>query len=288
MMQGILPAIVTPLDENEGLLADSFERLIAHYYGAGAHGLYVCGNTGEGLLLPVELRETAAGIAVRMSAAGKQQVIVHVGAHRQADAIRLAKHASRIGATAISSLPPGSGYSFPETKAYYQALAAVSDVPLLVYHFPAIASFSLAQLEELCAIPGVAGLKFTSFDLYSLRQLLLGGDRIVFNGHDEVMAPGLLMGAHGGIGSTYNLMPELFVALWNHARAGQWTEALAVQDRINRLIRILLDYPLVPAIKHVLTAHHGIPCGNAVAPRTVLTSDQSASLLSRVEAWRKS
>ncbi len=284
-MLGILPAIVTPIDEeSEQLHTRSFERLIAGYYEAGVHGLYVCGNTGEGLLLRPEVREAAVEIAVRNSGP-QHQVIVHVGAHLQSDAIRLAKHASRMKVAAVSSLPPGAGYSFAETKAYYEALVAVSDVPFLVYHFPSIASFSLAQLEELCGIPGVAGLKFTSFDLFSMRQLCKEG-RTVFNGHDEVLAPGLLMGADGGIGSTYNVMPELFVELWNHARDSNWRGAVRTQDRINALIRILIEYPLVPAIKHVLT-WRGIPCGHAVTPRAQLTEAQIASLEKRVTAWQE-
>jgi len=279
-MRGILPAIVTPLDSGERLLTSSFERLIERCYEAGVDGLYVCGNTGEGLVLDPAVREATVETAMACSAGTRKQVIVHVGAHTQRDAIRLTRHASKLGVTAVSSLPPGGGYGFAETKAYYQALAAVSDVPLLVYHFPAIASFSLAQLEELCGIPGVAGLKFTSFDLYSLRQLRASG-RVVFNGHDEVLAAGLLMGADGGIGSTYNVMPELFVALWRHAQQGDWNAAIAVQDQINAVIRVLLDYPLLPAIKQVLT-WSGIPCGDAVAPRARLTSEQADSLRERL------
>jgi N-acetylneuraminate lyase len=278
-MRGILPAIVTPLDPDERLIAASFEQLIARYYEAGVDGLYVCGNTGEGLMLDPDVREAAAEVAVRNSSADKH-VIVHVGAHTQRDAIRLTRHASKLGVAAVSSLPPGGGYGFAETKAYYRALAAASDVPLLVYHFPAIASFSLTQLEELCGIPGVAGLKFTSFDLYSLRQLRAEGG-VIFNGHDEVLAAGLLMGADGGIGSTYNVMPELFVTLWRHVQAGDWAAAIATQDQINATIRVLLDYPLLPAIKQVLT-WSGIPCGDAVAPRTRLTSEQLASLRERL------
>jgi N-acetylneuraminate lyase len=284
-MSGILPAIVTPVDAEERFSSSAFEKLIASFYEAGVDGLYVCGNTGEGLLLDAAAREAAAEAAVANSSAGKQ-VIVHVGAHRQSEAIRLTRHASRLGVAAVSSLPPGSSYGFAETKAYYQALAGASSVPVLVYHFPSIASFSLAQLEELCAIPGVAGLKFTSFDLYSLRQLRAGGERVIFNGHDEVLAAGLLMGASGGIGSTYNLMPGLFVDLWTRARGGDWDGAIAVQDRINALIRILLDYPLIAAIKQVLT-WRGIPCGSPVAPRGGLTEAQLLSLRSRVEAWER-
>jgi N-acetylneuraminate lyase len=281
-LSGILPAIVTPLDASGELNTKSFESLIAHFYEQGVDGLYICGNTGEGMQLPADVREKATEAAIRNSPAGKQ-VIVHVGAYRQDEAIRLARHASRLGAAAVSSLPPGPSYNFAETKTWYEAIAKESSVPFLVYHFPALSQpMSLDQLESLCHIPGVVGLKFTSFDLFSLRQLVTAG-HVIFNGHDEVLAPGLLMGAHGGIGSTYNLMADLFVALNRQASAGQWTDAIATQDRINLRIRTLLRFPLIPAIKQVLT-WRGIDCGFAVEPRAGLTSEQQTELRARMES----
>lgn len=281
-LKGILPAIVTPLDERGDLNTPVFEALIAHMYESGVDGLYVCGNTGEGMQLPTGLRERATEIAIQNSPAGKQ-VIIHVGAYRQEEAQRLARHASRLGAAAVSSLPPGPQYNFAETKAWYQAIAKDASVPFLVYHFPSLSQpISLDQLEDLCTIPGVAGLKFTSFDLYSLRQLVTAG-HTVFNGHDEVLAPGLLMGAHGGIGSTYNLMPALFVKLYKQAESGQWADAIATQDIVNKQIRLLLRYPLIPAIKQVL-AWRGFDCGQAIQPRLGLTSEQQTELRARMEA----
>lgn len=280
-LRGILPAIVTPLAADGELCTSAFENLIARMYEAGCDGLYVCGNTGEGMQLPAAIREKAAEIALANSPAGKQ-VIVHVGAYCLNEAIRLTRHASRLGVSAVSSLPPGASYNFGETRRWYEALAHESTVPFLVYHFPSLSQpMSVEQLEALCGIPGVAGLKFTSFDLYTLRLLAAGG-HVVFNGHDEVLAAGLLMGAHGGIGSTYNVMPELFVRLFREAGAGNWNEAIRIQDEINRVIRVLLRYPLVSALKQILT-WQGIECGQAVSPRDGLTGEQQLSLRDTME-----
>ena len=286
-LQGIVPAILTPLNEDETLNPKAFEALIEHLYAEGVDGIYVCGNTGEGLLLPPELREQATEIAVRASPKGKQ-VIVHTGAHNARDAIRLTAHASRTGVAAVSALPPGAGYSFAEVKSYYEKLAAAStDAPLLIYFFPSMAPpLSIDQMEVLCDIPNVAGLKFTSFDFYMMRQLRLRGS-VVFNGPDEMLAAGLLLGAHGGIGTTYNVMPKLFGELYQHARTNRWPEAVAVQDRINRLIRILLSIPLIPACKQIM-AWRGIPCGPAAGPRRGLTAEEATWLRAQLEAWEAS
>jgi N-acetylneuraminate lyase len=90
------------------------------------------------------------------------------------------------------------------------------------------------------------------------------------------------MGAHGGIGSFYNLVPELFVRLYMQARATQWAEARATQDRINDLIRAVLAFPLLAALKRMLT-WSGIDCGYPVLPRRALTESEEASLRSAAE-----
>lgn len=274
---GILPALVTPLDENERFLAGSFELLLERVYEAGADGVYVSGQTGEGLPQPLADREQVIEAAVRNSPKDRT-VIAHVGAWRTADAIRLAKHAARVGAHAVSSLPPIGLYSREEVKAYYAALAAVCDIPVIVYYFPEF-SQAIATLDaqrELLTIPNVIGLKFTGFDLYSLSKLKQTG-AVVFNGHDEVLAAGLLMGADGGIGSFYNLVPELFVDVYDKAHAGDWPSARATQDRINELIEITLRFPMLPAIKTML-GWSGIPCGPCFLPRRGLTVEEEVGL----------
>ncbi len=280
---GILPALVTPLDSAGNLKPAVLERLIQHLYEAGVDGLYVAGNTGEGRDLPVATREALVEMAIRNSPPGKQ-VIVHVGAYQLADARRLARHAYQHGAAAISSLPPGPQYNFSETCFWYESLAGAAAIPLIVYHFPSLGPpLQLGQLESLLELPQVVGIKFTSFDLYTLRQLVATG-KVVFNGHDEVLAAGLLMGAHGGIGSTYNLMPELFVKLYSQASTGRWKESIETQDRINGLIRLLLGFPFLPALKQVLD-WQGFDCGAAVAPRAGLSAEQEQNLRQGFEAW---
>lgn len=276
-----MPAAVTPLDDEGRLRERSYGELLERCYEAGCHGVYVCGQTGEGLQLPLRVRERAAEMAVEHTPNGLS-VVVHVGASNTADAIRLARHAQNVGAHAVSSLPPGSAYSFAEVRSYYEAIAAASDLPVLVYYFPDF-SAAIRTVEDvltLCEIPNVVGLKFTDFDLYRLSLIQRAGHTIL-NGRDEVLAAGLLMGAHGGIGSFYNLVPELFVALYDAAREGRWAEARELQDRINDLIRAVLAFPMLAAIKRLLT-WSGIECGFPVEPRRRLTAQEETALRAAV------
>lgn len=277
MFHGVLPAIVTPIDEGGEFSGDVFERLLVSEYQAGVHGVYVCGNTGEGTLQTVLMRQKVAEAAVRCSPQGKT-VIVHVGGACLPDAIQLARHAERIGASAISGLPPAGSFNFRELHNFYQQLAGACSLPFLVYYLPELcgAIETLDQILELCEISNVVGLKFTDFDLYKLHQISQAG-KVIFNGKDQVLAAGLLMGANGGIGSIYNLIPQLFIEVYEYARSGRWEQARNVQDRINELIRIILRFPIISAVKTMLK-WRGFDCGPCFSPRQNLTADEELQL----------
>jgi len=276
-IQGILPALVTPFDNDGCFSAPAFERLLQRIYEAGVDGVYVCGSTGEGLLQSVDQRKRVTEVAVRCSPRGKQ-VIVHTGAHRMCEAIELTRHAAKAEATAVSSLPPPGAWPFDEIRSYYRALCTAADIPFLVYYFPAVspAITTTGQILDLCSLPNVIGLKFTDHNLYKM-SLIRNTGAVVFNGYDEVLVAGLLMGASGGIGTFYNLVPELFVQVHRLARQGCWNEARAVQARINELIELTLRYPCFPAVKALLR-WSGIDCGPCLEPRRPLTNEEEHGL----------
>jgi N-acetylneuraminate lyase len=281
MLNGILAAVVTPLDANQRFYPPAFETLSRSLYGSGVQGLYVCGQTGEGMLQTPAQRKQVAETAVKCSPDGAS-VVIHVGAPHIGDAIDLARHAAEIGATAISSLPPNGATSVENIREYYWTLANATDLPFLIYYYPeicpAIAEGNL--LADLLALPSVVGLKFTDFDLFRVWRLRRQ-DKIVFNGRDEVLAAGLMMGASGGIGSFYNLVPELFLQIWEASRRHCWEEAQTAQNRVNELIEIVLDFPMISAIKTILR-WSGIDCGQCLPPHRPLTADEEVTLRQRL------
>jgi N-acetylneuraminate lyase len=189
-----------------------------------------------------------------------KKLLVHVGAPDVQDAIRLALHAAKAGAHGLSSLPPHG--AFPKVREYYKRLAGTATLPLILYYFPEVcpeAFQSQDELLEICTRSNVAGVKFTDYNLFLLSRLATLGT-LVYNGRDEVLAAGLLMGAGGGIGSTYNLVPELYVDLYRHTLRGEWEQARRLQRDINKLIQVLLEYPLLAALKAAL-GHAGFECG---------------------------
>jgi len=283
--KGVYPATVSPKDDQGRFSASRFETLIAHLYGSGVQGLYLCGNTGEGYLLPVHARKEATEVAVEASK-GKGKVVVHVGAPAETDAVELAKHAAEAGADGISSLPPYvQGYAFEEVHTHYTRLAYASGLPLFVYYIPVVThrEFTMDEMDRLLSIEGVAGLKFTNFNLFLMEGIMDGGrNPHVFNGHDEVFLAGMAMGAQAGIGTYYNIMPEHFVGIYEAAVAGDYEKGRELQREVNRLIRAAQTVRQNGAV-HALMRWQGIECGDPILPARPLDDEEEGRLRGELE-----
>ncbi len=282
MIRGILPALATPIDAGGAVQTAPLEALIARLYRAGVRGLYVAGQTGEGWQLDMAQRKLLAEVAMRNSPKGAP-VMIHVGAMRVADSIELARHAASSGATAISSLPPPGASDGAELLDWYRRLAEASPLPLYVYYFPSLspAVKTCADLLALCELPNVAGLKYTADNLDWMSETVQAGANVLF-GRDEVLVSALLLGAHGGIGTFYNLVPEWLVELYAHAEAGRWCEAARIGERLRQLIHVCGRYPMLSAAK-VILRWQGFDCGHVLSPRLNLTPAQEQSLRSDLQ-----
>jgi N-acetylneuraminate lyase len=259
---GIYPALLTPLNDHRKFVPKVAERLYSYLLSEGAAGAYVAGSTGEGPLLPPATRKAIVETLAPITPADKK-LIVHVGSQDLRVAIDLAHHAACWGAHAVSSLPPAGEPG--AVRDYYATLAKESPLPLILYYFPRAVPTAFRieeELFEVCQLPNVLGVKFTDFNLYLLHRLVEFG-KTVFNGYDEVLAAGLLMGAHGGIGSTYNIMPQLYVRIVESAREGDWESARRLQIAATRVIEVMLQFPFGAALRAVMYAL-GFDCGPSV------------------------
>jgi N-acetylneuraminate lyase len=283
----ILPALITPLTAAGELDVASAERLIDHLYNKGVGGLYVTGSTGEGIHLDFSIRKQLVELAVSMSR-GRGQVVVHVGAIQASMAFDLAVHAAQAGADAVSSIPPfAGGYSWDEISAFYRRLCEVSPAPVVAYYIPALTgqTFSVDKLASLLSLPNLIGYKSTDTNLYVMQRLLsrFRDNQIMYNGPDELLALGLALGAHGGIGTTYNFMPELILQVAQYCAAGRLTEAVAVQKKVNEVIEVLLGYQGVAATKQILCWQGVIASPTCAAPRASLTAAEQAEFRKKLE-----
>ena len=174
--KGIYPAIVTPFDQAGAFSPAAMRAVVQYQLKAGVHGFYICGGTGEGLLLTVDERQAVLE-TVLQEVAGRAQVIAHVGAFQTADTLALARHAGQAGADAIAALPPAYFYK-PDTLGlirYYSEVASASSLPLLVYNIPHRVGINMTQglFDQLLEIPNVVGMKDSSGNIYALSLFFL-------------------------------------------------------------------------------------------------------------------
>lgn len=287
MIHGILPALVTPMDaDGEHVDYATLRRLVDFQIARGVSGFFVCGGSGEGLLLTAAERRAVLETVVAASA-GRARVIAHIGALDTAGACELAAHAATLGVAAIAAVPPV--YFRVDDDAlfeHYQRIAAAAGAtPLYPYNIPSNTGVEInAQvMARLLAIPSLAGIKYSSYNLYDLRNIIeLAPARLsVLSGFDEICIAGLCMGAHGAIGSTYNVLPATFSALYRAFSAGDLAQAQELQFRANQVIKALLTVPLIAGLKAVLEAW-GYPCGGPRRPQRPLTPGERERLLAAV------
>ena len=251
---GIFTALLTPFNEagevNEGELI----KLIKFNLDMGVRGFYVCGSTGESFLLSKEERMKIMEI-VKREAKGST-LIAHIGSLDERDACEMARHAKALGYDAISSVAPFYfKFSPAEIKGYYERLADAGELPMLVYHIPALSGVSLSQdsMSAFLRDPRFLGIKYTSNDFFTLERLKAEyPDKLFFNGYDEMLLSGLAMGADGAIGSTYNFMADKFVKIYSLFSEGKLDEARKIQNEANKIITILCKIGVMQAEKEIL------------------------------------
>ena len=288
---GIHAALLTPFDKEDAIDWTSMEALVQFIINQGVHGLYVSGSSGEAMLQSIAERSECLRNVAEL-ARDKLKLIAHVGAVATRDVLKLAEVAHSSGYHAISAVTPYYyQFSRAEVLAHYQTIADHSALPLIIYNFPAITqAFSVAELSNLLQHKNIIGVKHTSTDLFALERLRRHcPDALIYNGYDEMFLGGLSMGASGAIGTTYNLMGDVFVAIATAYEQAHTAKALELQRMANVIIEALIEVGVIPGCKMAMEMM-GVPVGLARLPFRRLNSDDRARLetaLTPLLKWRE-
>ena len=253
--KGIFTALLTPFDKNDRVNEKELERLVKFNVEMGVKGFYVDGSTAEAFLLTTDERRQVMDVV--KSTAPECTLIAHIGSLNEAEAIKLGKHAKALGYDAVSSVAPFYyKFSFEEIKNYYFRLATASELPMLVYHFPAFSGVNMGvgEMKQFLDDERFIGIKYTSNDFFTMEQCKSNfPSKVLYNGYDEMFLAGLSMGADGGIGSTYNFMANKFVKIKELFDQNRIAEAQEIQRVANHIITVLCKVGVMQAEKEVLS-----------------------------------
>ena len=268
--QGIIPAFYACYDAEGNISPEAVRNLTRWFIEKGVKGLYVGGSSGECIYQSKEERKVVLE-NVMAEAKGKLTIIAHVACNNTADSQELAAHAESLGVDAIASIPPIYFHLPPYAIAKYwnDISTAAPNTDFIIYNIPQLAGVALSVplLKEMLKNPRCIGVKNSSMPTQDI-QMWADEGAIVFNGPDEQLISGLVMGAVGGIGGTYGAMPELYVKLFECVKSGDLATALEIQNDCCRIIYKLCSGHgnMYGMIKEVLRKMGCPDCGFVRAP----------------------
>lgn len=271
--KGVIPAFYACYDDNGEISPERVRELTEFHIKKGVKGIYVNGSSGECIYLSVEERKLILENVMAVGK-GKLTVIAHVACNNTKDSVELAKHAESLGVDAIAAIPP-IYFRLPEyaIAAYWNAMSnAAPNTDFIIYNIPQLAGVTLTQglYAEMRKNPRVIGVKNSSMPVQDIQMFCAAGgeDYIVFNGPDEQFISGRAIGAEGGIGGTYGVMPELFLKLNDFVIENKIEEARKLQYDINEIIYKMCSCHgnMYGVIKEILRINENLNIGSVREP----------------------
>ncbi len=271
--KGVIPAFYACYDNNGNISEEGVKSLTQYFVDKGVKGAYVNGSSGECIYLSVEERKIVLENVVN-AAKGKLTIIAHVACNNTKDSMELAKHAESLGVDAIAAIPP-IYFHLPEhamAKYWNDISSAAPATDFIIYNIPQLAGVALTSklFGEMRKNPKVIGVKNSSMPVQDIQMFkqAAGKDYIIFNGPDEQFISGRVIGAEGGIGGTYGVMPELFLKMDEYVKAGEMEKACDLQYKVNEIIYKMCSAHgnMYGVIKAILKKNEGLSLGGVREP----------------------
>lgn len=257
MFKGSLPALITPLREDGEIDWTALESLVEWHIAQGSNGLVPVGTTGESPTLTHAEHEAVVEAVVRL-AAGRVPVIAGAGSNNTREAIGLARHACRVGADGLLVVTPY--YNKPTQEgmiAHFTAVHDATDRPIIIYNIPgrSVVDMTPETMGALARLPRIAGVKDATgkLDRVCCQRITCGTDFIQLSGEDATAHGFNAQGGVGCISVTANVAPALCAQMQAACLAGDYAQALRLQDRLMPLhIAIFLEPGLV-GVKYAMS-----------------------------------
>ncbi|WP_294537387.1 4-hydroxy-tetrahydrodipicolinate synthase [uncultured Rhodoblastus sp.] len=237
--RGWMTALVTPF--KDGAVDEAaYRSLIDWQIESGIAGLVPVGTTGESPTLSHEEHKKVVEIAVS-EARGRVPVIAGAGSNNTSEAVELAIHAEKAGASAALVVTPY--YNKPNQEGLFQHFRAIDEavgIPIVIYNIPprSVIDMSVETMKRCYGeLRHIVGVKDATGNIgrISLQRQALGPEFLQFSGDDLTALATFAAGAVGCISVVSNIAPRPCADLWEAASAGDYAKALAIQDKLTPL-----------------------------------------------------
>lgn len=258
MFSGSIPALVTPFDADGNFVERVYRDFIEWQIAEGSAALVPCGTTGEAATLTKDEHFHVVRVCVDQ-ARGRVPVIAGAGSNDTRVACENIRAAKQAGADAALMVPPY--YNRPNQDGifrHFEAVAAACDLPIVLYNVPGrtVTDIAVETIGKLAhAFPSIVGIKDATGAIarVSAQRAVAGADFCQLSGNDDMALAFNAMGGVGCISVTANVAPALCAAFQAACRAGDYAEALALQDRLYPLHAALFTDASPGPVKYALS-----------------------------------
>jgi 4-hydroxy-tetrahydrodipicolinate synthase len=253
-LRGIWVPLATPLHHGDIDLT-ALQNLADGLIAQGAHGLVVCGTTGEASQL--DLAEQDATLAAVLEVAHKRcPILMGIGG---SDTFAAASKALQFDDTALAGyLVSTPAYVRPSQEGlvrHFEAIAEATAQPIVLYNVPARTgvNLELATARRLSVNPQFIGIKEAGGSLQQMTELVRRTPLSVLCGDDALLFAALCGGGHGAISAAAHIRVDLYVRLFDLVRAQKLAEARALFDQLLPIIGLLFSEPNPAPLKAALS-----------------------------------
>lgn len=290
-IKGIIPPILTPMDEEENVNEKELRNQVNRLIGAGVHGIFAFGTNGEGYALNESEKERILEV-VTDEARGRVPVYAGSGCITTKDTIQMSQKAKSLGADVLSIITPWfAAASQDDLLEHYREVAKAVDMPIVLYNIPARCGNSLlpATVAKLAEVDNIVGAKDSSGNFDNMLQyieLTKGKNFSILSGNDSLIYWNLLAGGAGGIAGCANVFPENMAGIYNAFVAGNLLQAKIYQDNI-RAFRNCFRFGNPNTIVKTAVAMLGYPVGNCRKPFDRISEEGLRAIGQVLEEYRQ-
>lgn len=288
-LTGIIPPMITPLDERGEIDRGAVSALAQYLVEEGVDGLFILGTSGEGPLLTQDQCDIVIGTTVE-AVRGRVPVLVGALETSTARTVQSCLAAEDIGADIlVVSAPYYLQVDATTLEAHFIEILEHTNLPVMLYNVPSAThnGITLDVVRSLAGNPRVIGIKDSSGDMVSFQQLLeLGKAKglSVFQGAERVAALSLWLGCDGLVPGLANVHPALFRDLAYAVRVSEVDRLRELQQRVERLWQLHRPGHWLANLKWAM-AERGFGSGRAVMPITPPTSTQVRQIRSLLSSF---
>lgn len=269
-LKGIIPPIITPMNEDESVNYGELKNQVKRMIDGGVHGIFPFGTNGEGYILTAEEKKQVLE-AVIETVDGKIPVYAGTGCISTKETIEMSKMAQSMGADVLSIITPSFAQaSQDELYEHYKKVAAEVELPIVLYNIPARTGNTLAPatVGKLAKMDNIVAAKDSSGNFNNILEYISaakGEDFSVLSGNDALIIWNLMAGGTGGIAGCANVFPRTMASIYDYFVSGDMEKAQAANESI-RPFRDCFKYGNPNTIVKTAVAMLGYPVGKCRAP----------------------